>query len=281
MGKKKKDDTFPFTPILMVISSYVLGLIYTVIQGAFNVPIWSFGVLLIVLFLIFYFSAHDRLKGLPLLLSLSFFTVWIYPTGCYLLFKNNPANYHLSEEFIRNEKALIDEMVKNKIPIKDLKRIREYLGDSSVMVFPKLIHIPEKYNFEYRIVNSQGKEKLTIVKNDSIKTDLIYYRTSPFKDGEKSMTLPRNITIIDAINREIDDLEKLQGFNETNRTNIPYSEFWTESIISFSSGDIKPVRNLPKILNILQILATFFLSNILLNTVNNNLRVKKKKRKKG
>lgn len=60
---------------------------------------------------------------------------------------------------------------------------------------------------------------------------------------------------------------------------IFYSEFLIEAITCFSSGDIKPFRNISKLLNGIEGLMIFLLTIILINTVGEGLSIKKKKKK--
>ena len=81
------------------------------------------------------------------------------------------------------------------------------------------------------------------------------------------------------LNNEIEELNNLSRILEKKKDAIPYSEFWTEVITGFSSSDVKSVRNWTKIFNGLQLLSLLFIATILINSVNNNLGLKKVKTK--
>lgn len=279
----KKTEEIILLPFVVVFLSYVLSYIYTAISGAYHLPFWSFGILIFLFLTTIFFMFRKKFKGLLTFLILIFFSIWIYPTSTYLLYQNNSNNYDISDSFIENEILLINEKAQTKIPLSELKRIREYLKKENVEESPKFIEIPERYNFKYLIVGLSGRVLLTISKNDSIETELSYLGRPPRPTGrieDSENQKHRNVLILGALNREISGLEKSLNFSPTKIEKLPYSEFWTESIIAFSSGDIKPARNMVKILNSIQIISALFISTILLNTVNNNLSVKRRKKKK-
>ncbi|PCJ98717.1 MAG: hypothetical protein COA50_00275 [Flavobacteriaceae bacterium] len=268
----KKIDKTVFLMVFgfaFVLSLYIISIIYEAITGAYNVPIRSLGILLFLFFIAVFILLKKHYKGLHKFLVLLFISLYIYPTATYFLFQHNPKYYNISDSFFENEISLIQENTKNNIPVKDLKRIRKHLEKEFIGRGPKFIEIPEKYTFDYLLVGSMnGKWSLTISKNDSVETEIRYM-------GPPSIFKP---LILDALDREIDDLELLINFNSRKVKNLPFSEFWIESIFSFHFGDITPGRNLTKILNVLSLIPPFFMIIIIRNNFS-RLKGKYKKKK--
>ncbi|WP_418501954.1 hypothetical protein [Flagellimonas sp.] len=253
----------------LILLTYLCYIIYTIISGAFIVPVLSFGILLFLFFTVSYFLFRKQIKGLARFLLFLFISIWVYPTLTYYLFLNNPKNYNITNSFFENEISLIHEKNERKIPLDELKKIREHLDKEFVGRGPKFIEIPEKYNFDYRLVGWNGRWSLTISKHDSAETELSFV-------GPPDIFKP---LILDALDKEIESSELLVNFSPTKAKNLPYSEFWVESIFAFQFGDITPGRNTTKFLNIIPIICSYFML-IILNSNYHRIKKKLKKRRK-
>lgn len=211
-----------------------------------------------------------------MLLFLLFFSFMIYPTTSYYLYENDSNNYHISSEFQLIEKLLAEDKMRNQVTIEDLKFLASSLKTSD-SDFPKTFCNPNpiQIDSEYEFAINDSKSKIVITRGDSIKTEFII-RNYPQRPD---FYIPNN-DIIQGINQQIKNMTKLKALATSTDERIPFSEFWVESITSFASGHIQPARNFPKLLNAIQILSILFLSTIIINSINSELGLKRKKEKK-
>ncbi|MEC7771867.1 MAG: hypothetical protein VX798_11835 [Bacteroidota bacterium] len=254
---------------ILLFHAIMIGI--TALDGVYHMPFWIFGILLFIVFFALAYFYRSRLKELPIFLGLLYFLICVYPTLAYILYMNNVNNYEFSESFLENELSFINEKFESEIPLKDLKRIRTYLDTAKFVYDRKYIEIPERYNFDNVLVGYTGKWLLTISKNDSVKTEILYRMVDP--------ELEQN-SILDGIDREIAKFQRLVEFKNLNTYDVPYSEFWIEAVMGFRYGDIKPARNIPKILNALPLICYLLLGTILVKYSLENNEVQKKKSKK-
>jgi|GEM_PF-6245460 len=166
--------------------------------------------------------------------------------------------------------------MRNQVTIEDLKYLASSLNTSN-SDFPKIFCNPKpiQIDSEHEFAINDSKSKIVITRGDSIKTEFMI-RNYPQRPN---LYIPNN-DIIQVINREIKNINKLKALTISTDNRIPFSEFWVESITSFASGHIQPARNFPKLLNAIQILSILFLSTIIINSINNELGLKRKKEKK-
>jgi hypothetical protein len=277
MLKKVFDNFSPFSLVLFtMVLLYLPRLIFDIIGGISRVTPWQLAIFYVPALLFIYYLFNKLYEGIEIFLILLFFSFMLYPTISYYLYENNPDNYHISSEFQVIEKLLAEDKLKYQIPIEDLEFIKTELKESNTD-FPKTFCTPEPIliDSKYVFAINSSKSKISITKGDSLKTEFIVenYPQRP------EFYRPNNELIL-ALDREIQYFRKLQELVLLNTEGIPFSEFWVESITSFTSGHIQAARNLPKMLNAIQILSILFISTIIINTINSELSLKRKKRKK-
>ncbi|KAB5491764.1 MULTISPECIES: hypothetical protein [Flagellimonas] len=260
---------YGLTGVLLI---YVILIGVTALGGAYHMPFWTFGVLLFISFLALAIRFRSRYKELPIFLGVLFFLIWVYPTLAYFLYLKNEKNYEISESFLENEKVYIEDNIKNEIPLNDLRRIKNYLESTPFIDTLKFIEIPERYDFDNTPSGLTDKRVFVISKNDSFKTEIFYRKVDPAIE---------KFSILNSMDRKIEDLQRLIEFKEENTFDIPYSEFWVEAFMGFKYGDIKPARNIPKILNALPLICYLLLGTILVKySLESNEEQKNKGKKK-
>ncbi|MFD1015739.1 hypothetical protein [Winogradskyella rapida] len=268
-----KLDSFTFL-ILSMLSVFLIAIFLNMVSGISSVKPWHFGILYLAVILIIYYSLKTEYNGIKTFLSLLLFAFMVYPISSYYLYQYDNNNYEISKDLIILESLIAKDRLHKNIPVNDLIKIREAIKKSDVDD-PKSISLPFPYKMEHKNIYSinNSRSQVTFTKNDSLETEIIYNNLPPLS-GTK------NYQLIDGINGKINLNNKLLEISLLKNYQIPFSEFWIESVVSFSSGHIKPAKNFPKIFNSLQIVSLLFLSTILINSVNGQLTVAKKKKRK-
>ncbi len=267
-------------PVILLFSTllilYFPFIIIDLIVGASRLEPWQFALFYVPALLLVYYIFKKSFSGIKTFLIILFFSFLVYPVTSYYLYKYNNNNYRISNEFLEIEKEFAKEKMLNKLTIKDLKLINSTLKVNSEYN-PDIIYLPDTIKFEYKdIFKINGrKTQVKITRFDTIQTTMTYL------DEPIPSNYGANPNLIHAINSEITYLESLTKMLGKSSDSIMFSEFWIEAIVGFSAGHINPARNFTKVLNAMQLVSLLFLSTILINSVNGELVIKRKKKKKG
>lgn len=237
---------------------------------------WGLTICIFFIEVVVYFFFRKTFKGLILGLGMIFFSFALYPSIAFEIYSRDNTYYEISDGFLNNQKTIALRELRNMIPISKMINIQAALLNDSLDNIPEEIRIPEKVKF--RLNNnlmSLSNPYYSFTLNDSLETRV-------FVDNSPDPPLGNKISfkdeIIVGLKHNIERMENLMQVASSSRLAMPYSEFYTESVTSFSSGQIKPARNLSKTLNSLQLLSILFLTTILINTISEGkLAITKKK----
>lgn len=277
----KKTSPFQLIAVLMILL-YLPRLFYDMLQGISQVEPCNLAIFYAFALFVIYILFDTIYSGLRTFLFLLFFSFLVYPITSFYLYNSNKGNYLITNQLKLIQKDLAQEKIKREVSIEDLEFLSRQLSisnNSLPIYFPKR----DSITIDSKIVSliNPSKRKIIITKSDSIRSEFYieYGALPPDEDDFHS-------SIILGLDKHIRYITNLKQLILINTEVIPFSEFWIESITSFSSGHIQPARNIPKLLNGIQILAILFLTTIIINSINGELSLKRKtkiaeKKKKG
>lgn len=256
--------------VLLIVSiSAVIMAISSIISGTYNISPILYGIICSIALFSTYLLLKSRIQNLLLFFTFIFLAFYLIPTVQFYLYKSNFNYFTPSESFIQNESILAKEKLHLKLSNEDLDSVYKFFD--TLTKFDRrfdTIDLPSKIRIvQYRHygINSQ-KASIVISKNDSLTNEFTFTnKEAPFYKSDLQKGLKRHI----------EEQKYITKLIRIEKNEIPYSEFYIESITTFASDDIKPTRNLSKLLNGIQALCLVFLTTFIINSFGLSLTLKK------
>lgn len=223
-----------------------------------------------------------KYNGGSLFLFLVLFSVVIYPNITMILNSADQQFYRFSNEYEMTNKIIYEDRLNSEIPILTLTKIKDCLKvikfKPELLMFDPPVFIEENEDIPVGLVGGpdMGKREYIEISQGNFRS-ILFLSSIPMPPPSNEYNA-NNSTIL-AIEKKIKNLKRYQNFSIKNVSTIPLSDFYIESLTSFTTGDITPSRGLTKILNALQGLCLLFISTIIINSVNNNLGITPKNKK--
>lgn len=261
---------------LIVVFTFIIFLGQLFLSDLQFVSHWGLTIIIFFIEVVVYFFLRKIFKGLVLGLGMIFFSFALYPSLAFEIYSRDNTYYEISDGFLNNQKTIALRELRNMIPISKMIKIQAALITDSLDNIAEEIRIPEIVKFRNNNnFMSLSNPYYSFTLNDTLETR-IYIDISPDLPVGNKRSIKDDI--IEGLKHNINRMENLMQVASSSRSAMPYSEFYTESVTSFSSGQIKPARNLSKTLNSLQLLSILFLTTMLINTISEGkLSITKKK----
>ncbi|MEL1239769.1 hypothetical protein [Flavobacterium flavipallidum] len=273
--KKKENDHSLTVALLFFLIYRILVVIISDGSTFFNISFYLILFLIIGVLFIKYSSIYNNTSLFFLLCTFLFI---IFPLSHEILFKYTSNNYTFSEDYLKHRKREITLQLDDYKDVNKLIKISKELPTKiqNLSIVDSLIGKKYHYKSGFFIIDP---ESIGMRPQDRERDyqfyDVIFYDKNSKKTASVRTT---DESIIKAIHLKYNKSIELKKNLKNPTLNTHYADIWLDSVTIFLFSNIKPIGRATQIIQLFQVITSFFFAYMLTTLLDNfkNLKILKK-----